>query len=74
MLLALTALLARTPALSLPVLALTRRRLKKSSIYLSFRETGGRQEARAVSANSAIRLGVSAMSAASNALVWAEGF
>lgn len=52
---ALTALLARGPALSLPVLALTRRRLKKSSIYLSFREAGGWREARAVSANSANR-------------------
>lgn len=52
-LLALTALLARGRALSLPVLALTRRRLKKTSIYLFRKKASGWRVAHAISANSA---------------------
>lgn len=52
-LLALTALLAWTPALNLPSLALARRRLKKSSIYLFRKNPRAQANAGAVSANSA---------------------
>ncbi|SFO02306.1 hypothetical protein SAMN05428984_1682 [Sphingomonas sp. OK281] len=56
-LLALMALLARTPALSLPAFALTRRRLKKLSIYLLKKSTRVGHEGHANSADSANRSG-----------------
>jgi len=49
------ALLARTPALNLPAFALTRRRLKKSSIYLFRKTPRAGQEGHANSADSANR-------------------
>lgn len=54
-LLALSALLARTPALNLTPSALARRRLEKSSIYLFRKRLSGLRDGHANSDNSADR-------------------